>query len=74
LLQKHTLRLVRCGRCAMVYANPIDEGWASGINYEQLAVPFYLSPDKVEGDYSPVRFQRELKLFAGFADAEGCWM
>ena len=61
----------------MVYANPIDEGWASGINYEQLAVPFYLSPDKVEGDYSPVRFQRELKLFRRFCRRgrvldEGC--
>src|SRR5439155_14178841 len=24
---------------------------------------FYLSPDKLEGDYAPVRFERELRLF-----------
>jgi len=50
----------------MVYADPIDPGWASGFNYERLAVPFYLSEDKLQGDYSPVRFQRELKLFRNF--------
>jgi 2-polyprenyl-3-methyl-5-hydroxy-6-metoxy-1,4-benzoquinol methylase len=50
----------------MVYASPVESGWTTGLNYEKLAVPFYLSPDKVEGDYSPVRFQRELKLFRRF--------
>jgi SAM-dependent methyltransferase len=50
----------------MVYANPIEEGWATGLFYDQLATPFYLSPDKVESDYSPVRFARELKLFRRF--------
>ena len=42
----------------MIYANPIEEGWATGLFYDQLAAPFYLSPDKVESDYSPVRFTR----------------
>ena len=65
-LQKQTLRLVRCGDCGMVFANPIEEGLASGLFYDRLAVPFYLSPDKVESDYSPVRFARELKLFRSF--------
>jgi len=50
----------------MVFANPIEEGLASGLFYDRLAVPFYLSPDKVESDYSPVRFARELKLFRSF--------
>jgi 2-polyprenyl-3-methyl-5-hydroxy-6-metoxy-1,4-benzoquinol methylase len=50
----------------MVYASPIEPGWASGLNYQQLAVPFYLSADKLQGDYSPVRFQRELRLFRKF--------
>ena len=50
----------------MVYANPIDEGWASGLFYDRLALPFYLSPDKVQSDYSPVRFERELRLFRRF--------
>jgi len=47
----------------MVYADPIDEGWATGLFYDQLAQPYYLSPDKVDSDYAPVRFERELKLF-----------
>jgi len=50
----------------MVYADPIDQDWATGLNYDRLAQPFYLSADKVEGDYSPVRFERELWLFSKF--------
>jgi len=50
----------------MVYANPIEEGWATGVNYDNLAVPYYLSPEKVESDYAPVRFDREIKLFRRF--------
>ena len=50
----------------MIFASPIEEGLATGAFYDQLATPFYLSPDKVEGDYSPVRFARELKLFLEF--------
>jgi 2-polyprenyl-3-methyl-5-hydroxy-6-metoxy-1,4-benzoquinol methylase len=47
----------------MVYADPIEEGWATGLFYDQLAQPYYLSPDKVDSDYASVRFERELKLF-----------
>jgi 2-polyprenyl-3-methyl-5-hydroxy-6-metoxy-1,4-benzoquinol methylase len=50
----------------MVFANPIDQGWVTGLFYDRLAVPFYLSADKVESDYSPVRFARELRLFRKF--------
>lgn len=50
----------------MIFANPIDEGWATGAHYEQLAEPFYLSADKLESDYAAVRFARELKLFRRF--------
>jgi SAM-dependent methyltransferase len=57
---------VRCHSCSMVYANPIEDGWATGLFYDQLAVPFYLSPDKIDSDYSPVRFARELRLFYKF--------
>ena len=63
---KQTLQLVRCADCAMVYASPIEQGWATGLFYDQLAAPFYLSPDKLESDYSPVRFARELKLLRRF--------
>ena len=47
----------------MVYADPVDVELASGEFYDRLSVPFYLSPDKLAGDYSPVRFERELRLF-----------
>jgi 2-polyprenyl-3-methyl-5-hydroxy-6-metoxy-1,4-benzoquinol methylase len=66
LLRKGELRLVRCGGCSMVYANPMEEAMESGEFYNQLAPAFYLSPDKLAGDYAPVRFERELKLFRRF--------
>lgn len=66
LLQKQTLALVRCKGCSMVFASPVDEGWGTGAFYAQLGEPFYLSPDKLQSDYSPVRFARELKLFRRF--------
>jgi 2-polyprenyl-3-methyl-5-hydroxy-6-metoxy-1,4-benzoquinol methylase len=53
----------------MVYANPVDEELASGQFYDRLGVPFYLSPDKLESDYAPVRFTRELRLFRRFCPA-----
>jgi 2-polyprenyl-3-methyl-5-hydroxy-6-metoxy-1,4-benzoquinol methylase len=69
VLQKSDLHLVQCRDCAMVYANPIEEGLVTGKFYDQLAAPFYLSPDKLESDYAPVRFERELKLFRRFCRA-----
>jgi 2-polyprenyl-3-methyl-5-hydroxy-6-metoxy-1,4-benzoquinol methylase len=65
-LRKEELRLVQCSACGMVYANPVPEELATGHFYDQLATPFYLSPDKLQSDYAPVRFQRELKLFRKF--------
>ena len=50
----------------MVYANPVEPQLASGAFYDRLSVPFYLSPDKLEGDYAPVRFERELRLFRAY--------
>src|SRR5437588_3734135 len=70
-LRKQTLELVSCANCSMVYASPIEEGWATGQFYDQLATPYYLSPNKVESDYSPVRFARELKLFRRFCSGGG---
>ena len=60
--QKADLRLVRCSRCAMVFANPVPAAYASGAYYDDSA-GYYLSPAKLESDYSPVRFRRELRLF-----------
>lgn len=64
--RKEGLTVVRCRRCSMVYANPVEEELASGKFYDRLSVPFYLSPDKLAGDYAPVRFERELRLFREF--------
>jgi 2-polyprenyl-3-methyl-5-hydroxy-6-metoxy-1,4-benzoquinol methylase len=66
LLRKGVLQLVRCDKCSMIYANPISESLVTGQFYDQLANPFYLSPDKLQSDYAPVRFHRELKLFRRF--------
>lgn len=62
-LQKGDLRLVRCRQCAMIYANPVPAQFASGQYYEQTGAEYYLSPAKLESDYAPVRFDRELRLF-----------
>ncbi len=46
----------------MVYVNPAPAEFASGLYYDESA-DYYLSPAKLESDYSDVRFQRELALF-----------
>ena len=47
----------------MIYANPVETTFASGQYYDQIAAQYYLSPAKLESDYAPVRFQRELQFF-----------
>jgi 2-polyprenyl-3-methyl-5-hydroxy-6-metoxy-1,4-benzoquinol methylase len=64
-LQKKDLALVRCKNCAMIYANPVPAEMA-GEFYNNLGLPFYLSPEKLESDYASVRFERELRLFQKF--------
>ncbi len=66
LFKKADLSLVRCRDCRMIYANPVEADLASGTFYDHLSVPFYLSPGKLESDYAPVRFERELKLLRSF--------
>jgi 2-polyprenyl-3-methyl-5-hydroxy-6-metoxy-1,4-benzoquinol methylase len=68
-LVKDSLRLVRCAACAMVFADPVEPAFASGRGYERLAQPYYLSPEKLAGDFAPVRFARELRLFRRFCRA-----
>ena len=62
-LEKGELRLVRCRRCSMLYANPVPAKFASGQFYDQTGADYYLSPAKLESDYAAVRFERELRLF-----------
>jgi 2-polyprenyl-3-methyl-5-hydroxy-6-metoxy-1,4-benzoquinol methylase len=47
----------------MVYASPVAEEFVTGQFYDRMGTPFYLSPNKLESDYSPVRFERELRYF-----------
>ena len=60
---KGALRMVRCAECGMNFANPVAVEFATGAFYDRLAAPFYLSPDKLESDFAPVRFERELRWF-----------
>ena len=62
-LQKGELRLLRCRQCAMIYASPVPAEFATGEYYDQAGSDYYLSPAKLESDYAPVRFERELRLF-----------
>lgn len=68
-LKKGSLQLVRCDNCSMIYANPVEAELASGKFYDRLGTPFYLSPDKLESDFAPVRFERELRLFRNYCPA-----
>ncbi len=61
-LEKAGLRLVRCALCSMVYADSAPPEFASGRYYDQAGTEYYLSAAKLEGDYAPARFERELCL------------
>src|SRR5438105_1623556 len=65
--ERDSMRLVRCRACSMVYVNPVQEEIASKRFYERRS--FYVSSDKLEGDYAPVRFQRELRIFRAWCPA-----
>lgn len=64
--EKGALRVVRCPRCGILFANPVEAGFVQGAFYDRLATPYYLSPDKLGSDYTPARFARELRLFRRF--------
>ena len=66
LLRKGELHLVKCRTCSMIYANPVPVEFISGRHYEERGTDYYLAPAKLESDYAPVRFERELKLFRKF--------
>src|SRR4051794_16024385 len=63
---KENLRLMRCLDCSMVFANPVSASYVDGSYYEDIGRPFYLSPAKLAGDFTPVRFERELRYFRRF--------
>lgn len=65
-LEKGGLHVVKCRACAMLYANPVPAEFVSGRYYDERGTDYYLSPPKLESDYAPVRFERELRLFRKF--------
>jgi 2-polyprenyl-3-methyl-5-hydroxy-6-metoxy-1,4-benzoquinol methylase len=71
LFEKGRLRVVTCGGCAMLFANPVEAQFIEGQFYNERAAPYYLSPDKLDSDYAPVRFQRELRLFRRYCKRGG---
>src|SRR3954466_13729911 len=62
-LDKNALHLVRCTECSMIYANPAPADFACGQFYMLAGAEYYLDRSKLESDYAPVRFQRELRFF-----------
>jgi SAM-dependent methyltransferase len=53
----------------MVYVTPVPAAFVSGQYYEEAGNEYYLSPAKLEADYSPVRFEREIRLFRSYCSA-----
>lgn len=47
----------------MCFASPVDRALIDGSFYSDEGARYHLSPEKIAGDFSPVRFQRELALF-----------
>src|SRR4051812_9437649 len=52
----------------MVYANPVPREFETGDFYDHSGA-YYLSEDKLRSDYSPVRFERELRLFTSYCSS-----
>jgi 2-polyprenyl-3-methyl-5-hydroxy-6-metoxy-1,4-benzoquinol methylase len=50
----------------MTFANPSPSEFGDGTFYDEKGSRFYLSDEKLKGDYSPVRYQREIQLFRRF--------
>jgi 2-polyprenyl-3-methyl-5-hydroxy-6-metoxy-1,4-benzoquinol methylase len=53
----------------MLFASPVEAHFIDGQFYQRQAELFYLSADKLEGDYARVRFARELRLFRQYCQA-----
>src|SRR5262245_23335055 len=49
----------------MTYADPVPAGMDASF-YDELGPGYYLSPEKLEGDYATVRFRRELGILRRF--------
>jgi 2-polyprenyl-3-methyl-5-hydroxy-6-metoxy-1,4-benzoquinol methylase len=68
VLKKADLQLVRCAACGMIFANPVPREFETGDFYDHSGA-YYLFEDKLRSDYSPVRFERELRLFTRYVQS-----
>jgi SAM-dependent methyltransferase len=50
----------------MAFATPVELEFLDGSFYDQSATAYYLSPDKLAADFSPVRYAREIRFFHRF--------
>jgi len=66
VLRKGDLRLARCRDCGLVFANPVPASFGDSTYYNSKGAGFYVSDDKLKGDYSPVRYRREIALLRRF--------
>ncbi|HTI70735.1 MAG TPA: methyltransferase domain-containing protein [Candidatus Limnocylindria bacterium] len=64
--RKGAMRLVCCARCSLVFEGSPAAEFRDGTFYENTGAEFYLSPDKLRGDHSPVRYRREIRLLREF--------
>ena len=60
---KGDLVLLRCVVCGMTYLDPSVSRLADDRYYDAGGSSFYLNAGKLQADYSPVRFERELRAF-----------
>ena len=68
-MEKGELRLVRCAQCEMLFASPVPRAFATGQYYDNEGSGYYLSSAKLQSDFSPVRFTRELALFRRYCQS-----
>lgn len=64
--RKQALKVVRCHACSMLFASPLNAALVDGRFYHREGIGYYTSADKLEGDFTPVRFQRELRILQRF--------
>src|SRR5689334_4477981 len=61
---KPSLRVEQCANCSMLFVRDVPKEFATAEFYKGSS--YHLIPDKLESDYAPVRFNRELRLFRRF--------
>ncbi len=50
----------------MRFASPVVDGLLDGRHYDTAGAAYYTSPEKLAGDFAPVRYRRELAWFRRF--------